>query len=75
VVGDLAEVLVDGQSRDVRLWPPYRLCLGQDLEAGLHDLEVRVTNRMANAYEGAQLPSGLIGPIHLVRRTRIPPTP
>jgi hypothetical protein len=68
-VGDIAEVLVDGSSVGVRMWPPYRLNLGS-VDAGDHTLEIRVTNSMANEYEGMQLPSGLMGPVALVGRTR-----
>ena len=65
-VGDIAEVRLDGASRGVRMWPPYRMRLGRGLPPGLHQLEVRVTNTMANAYEGAQCPSGLMGPVRLI---------
>jgi hypothetical protein len=74
-VGDLAEVLLDGQPCGVRLWAPYRLDLGPAIQPGVHDLEVRVTNSMANAFEGAQLPSGLMGPVHLLPRHHPPTTP
>ena len=48
----------------------YRVPLAGPVAAGRHSLEVRVTNSMANAYEGAQFPSGLIGPVQLVARRR-----
>lgn len=67
-VGDLAEVFVDGEPAGVCLWAPHRLALADDgctLSPGAHQLEVRVTNSMANEYEGAQLPSGLMGPVRL----------
>jgi len=66
-VGDIAEVVVDGRPAGVRMWSPYRLSLGE-LEAAGHHLEVRVTNSMANEYEGAQMPSGLMGPVRLTVR-------
>ena len=65
-VGDIAEVLLDGCTAALRLWAPYRVRLGCRLGPGEHQLEIRVTNTMANAYEGAQLPSGLMGPLALV---------
>ena len=61
-VGDIADVRVDGKPAGTRMWAPYRLDLGT-LTAGRHQLEIRVTNSMANAYEGMQLPSGLMGPV------------
>ena len=69
-VGDIAEALLDGEPAGVRMWAPYRIPLTAPVAAGRHTLEVRVSNSMANAYEGAQLPSGLIGPVQLIIRQR-----
>ena len=69
-VGDIAEALLDGEPAGVRMWAPYRTPLTAPVAAGRHTLEVRVSNSMANAYEGAQLPSGLIGPVQLIIRQR-----
>ena len=69
-VGDIAEALLDGEPAGVCMWAPYRIPLAGPVAAGRHTLEVRVTNSMANAYEGAQLPSGLMGPVHLILRQR-----
>ena len=66
-VGEIAEVLVDGESVGCRMWAPHIVHLGS-LSAGQHLIEVRVTNSMANEYEGMQLPSGLIGPVALIAR-------
>ncbi len=67
-VGDSAAVFLDGRQVGVRMWAPYRVCLGSDLVPGTYRLEVRVTNSMANEYEGSQRPSGLLGPVGLVVR-------
>ena len=69
-VGDIAEVTLDDKPAGVRMWAPYRVLVAGPVNAGRHRLEVRVTNSMANAYEGAQLPSGLMGPVRLVLRRR-----
>jgi hypothetical protein len=66
LVGDIAEVLVDGTSVGSRMWAPHDIYF--EGTAGKHSVEVRVTNSMANSYEGMQLPSGLIGPVNLVAR-------
>ena len=71
-VGDIAEVIVDGTSAGVRMWAPYEVFFTGPATAGRHRIEVRVTNSMANEYEGAQLPSGLIGPVRLILRRRRP---
>jgi len=65
-VGDIAEVFLDGKSRGVRMWAPYRFHLGRRPTSDSVQLEVHVTNSMANEYNGAQMPSGLIGPVRLL---------
>ncbi len=62
-VGDIAEVLINGVVVGVCAWSPYLLRIDGRCRAGLNQLEVRVTNSIANFYEGLQLPSGLIGPV------------
>ena len=42
---------------------------GGDREAGRPRIELRIANTMANAREGIQSPSGLMGPLHLIVRT------
>ena len=71
-VGDIAEVTVDGISAGVRMWAPYEVFFTGPVAAGRHRIEVRVTNSMANEYEGVQIPSGLIGPVRLILRRRRP---
>ena len=46
-------------------WAPYVLPLRGALREGVNHLEVRVTNSMANTFDGRQLPSGLLGPVVL----------
>ena len=70
-VGDIAEVIVDGTSAGVRMWAPYGILL-PPAAAGRHRIEIRVTNSMANEYEGAQCPSGLMGPVQLILKRRRP---
>lgn len=64
-VGDIAEVKVNGQAVGVRVWAPYILPVHGALCPGENLVEVRVTNSLANAYYGRQLPSGLLGPVRL----------
>ena len=70
-VGDIAEVIVDGTSAGARMWAPYEILL-PPAAAGRHRIEIRVTNSMANEYEGAQCPSGLMGPVQLILKRRRP---
>lgn len=65
-VGEIAEVVVNGACAGIRMWSPYRFDTpGSVWRAGANEIEVRVTNSSANAYEGAMRPSGLIGPVAL----------
>jgi hypothetical protein len=64
-VGQIAEVWMNGRHAGVRAWAPYRLEIGALCQPGDNRVIVRVTNSMANRYDGLQLPSGLIGPVTL----------
>ena len=64
-VGDIAEVILNNLTVGVRAWQPYTLALGNVCQEGVNQLQVRVTNSMANKYEGLQKPSGLMRPIVL----------
>jgi len=64
-VGDIAEVRLNNRLVGVRTWAPYILDLGGAGRPGTNRLEVRITNSMANAYNGRQMPSGLLGPVCL----------
>ena len=64
-VGDIAQLFLDGERQGTVMWAPYRLNLGA-LTPGRHAIEVRVTNSMANSYDGRQMPSGLMGPVTLL---------
>jgi hypothetical protein len=64
-VGDIAEVIVNGRALGVRAWAPYVWPLDRVCQAGNNQLEVWVTNSIANRLEGLQRPSGLLGPVHI----------
>ena len=64
-VGEIAEVFINGTHAGVRPWAPYVLPVDGLMVAGRSELEVRVTNSMANEFEGMRLPSGLLGPVVL----------
>jgi hypothetical protein len=61
-VGEIAEYRLDGEVIGVSLWAPHQLQLPAG-RGGMHQIEIHVTNSMANEYDGAQLPAGLIGPV------------
>jgi hypothetical protein len=64
-VGDIADVALNGATLGSRAWAPYMWALDQICQAGDNQLEVRVTNSIANRFEGLQRPSGLIGPVSI----------
>ncbi|MEI7024258.1 glycosylhydrolase-like jelly roll fold domain-containing protein [Paenibacillus sp. y28] len=64
-VHELAEVWVNGESAGVKMWPPYVFDIRPWLKAGDNELRIHVTNALANRYEQAGLPSGLLGPVTL----------
>jgi hypothetical protein len=68
-VGDIAEIGLNEQTVDVLAWAPYITRIDAASQAGVNQLEIRVTNSMANRLEGRQLPSGLLGPV-LLRQAR-----
>lgn len=56
---DTLEVLVNGQSAGVRLWPPYEIEVTSLLQPGENTLELRVANTLVNLLEAVKRPSGL----------------
>ncbi|NMO98034.1 glycosylhydrolase-like jelly roll fold domain-containing protein [Paenibacillus lemnae] len=66
-VHEIMQLSVNGREQGVRMWAPYRYDIGQDLQQGENLLRVTVTNSLANRYDRNSLPSGLIGPVRLIR--------
>lgn len=65
-VGEVAVVAVNGSVAGQSLWGPYGIDTPGSLwQSGANELQVAVTNSAANFYEGALLPSGLMGPVYL----------
>ncbi|GAA2111377.1 glycosylhydrolase-like jelly roll fold domain-containing protein [Actinomadura alba] len=63
-VRDVAEVTVNGKTFDPLLWKPHRQDVTSALHAGRNDIQVRVTNTLANQH-GDHRPAGLLGPVTL----------
>jgi hypothetical protein len=71
LVDDVVEVIVNGWSAGVRLWPPYDVDITDFLCPGENRLELRVANTLINLLEAVERPSGLSGPPRLVPHGRI----
>ncbi len=59
-----AEVWVNGKPLGSRIWPPYRLALGDSLRAGENEIRIRVGNLINPSY-GQPRTSGLLGPVRI----------
>jgi hypothetical protein len=64
---DVVEVVVNGRTAGVRLWPPYEVEITDYLRAGENVVELRVANTLVNLLEAVERPSGLTGPPRIVR--------
>jgi hypothetical protein len=64
---DVVEVVVNGQTAGIRLWPPYEVEITEYLQAGENVLELRVANTLVNLLEAVDRRSGLTGPPRIVR--------
>jgi hypothetical protein len=73
LVGDIAEVALNGTTLGSRAWAPYVWTIGHACRAGDNQLDVWVTNSMANRLEGLQRPSGLLGSVSIRERRRDKP--
>ncbi|MBI2300394.1 MAG: hypothetical protein HYU66_15865 [Armatimonadetes bacterium] len=61
-----AEVSLNGDSLGARLWPPHVFDLTGRLKPDGNELRIRVANLVNNSY-GDPRPSGLLGPVRLMR--------
>jgi len=68
-----AQVWLNGEDLGARLWPPHVFIATGRLKQGANELRIRVANLINNSY-GDPRPSGLLGPIRLMRgRPDLPP--
>ncbi len=77
-VREVMEVKLNGQQAGVRCWPPFELEITDNLKPGPNQIEIAITNTMANRYVliqkpyttgedwGHVVPSGLIDPVEIV---------
>lgn len=63
---ELVRVWINDQEVGLQMWAPYVFTLRDCLRFGDNRLRISVTNSLANRYDQASLPSGLIGPVQLL---------
>ncbi len=63
---ETARVTLNGVTLEPLVWQPYRAEVSKWLRAGRNELQVEVANTNANAFEGRERPSGLLGPVWIV---------
>jgi len=63
---DMIEVWVNGHHAGARPWPPYAVDVSQHIRPGENEIEIRVTNSLANMLMSTPRPSGLLGKARLV---------
>jgi alpha-L-rhamnosidase len=56
---DVLEVVINGSTAGVRLWPPYAVDVTEFVHPGDNEVELRVANTLANLLNGDERPSGL----------------
>ena len=62
-VREIAQVYINGGDAGFKLWKPFSFDLTGLVKEGGNDIEVHVTNSLANRYDQAGLASGLLGPV------------
>lgn len=65
-VRDMVEIVVNGQTAETRLWPPWEADITNLLRIGDNELTLRITNSRANFFEAKRHTSGLIGLVRLL---------
>lgn len=74
LIDDVLEIVVNGQTVGIRLWPPYDIEITPFIHPGANTVELRVANTLVNLLEADPRTSGLAGPPRLVARaTSSPP--
>lgn len=58
---DIVEFIVNGASAGVRPWTPFEMDITPLVKPGPNNMELRITNSLANAQLSEPQPSGLIG--------------
>lgn len=64
-VHDIAKLYINHREIGVKMWGPYAFEIFNYVNEGHNVLTVEVTNSLANRYNQADLPSGMLGPVTL----------
>lgn len=64
---ELVQLWVNEQKVGTKMWAPYDFDITDFVEDGENKLTIKVTNSKANEMDQLSLPSGLIGPVQIVK--------
>lgn len=65
-VHEIAELIINNQVIDVRMWAPYQFDISGMLHEGENTLKINVSNTPANKLEKKKLASGIFGAVRLL---------
>ncbi len=63
VVLETAQITINDKKLEPMVWQPYRVEITAFLQEGSNKLLIEIANTNANAFEGRERPSGLLGPV------------
>lgn len=59
---------MNGKPAGVKMWRPYLFDITDFIRHGRNELEIAVTNTLANSMSKIELTSGLIGPVEILSK-------
>lgn len=64
-LSDMAEIFVNEQAADIRVWQPWEADITDFVKKGTNTLSIKITNTMANVFDKEPRKSGLTGRVRL----------
>ena len=65
---DIAEFFVNDENVGTKAWAPYTVDITNSIKSGKNDIEIRITNTMANMIQGKVVKSGILGDVRIFIR-------
>ena len=64
-VHELVHININTRDAGFRMWAPYKFDVTPYLRDGKNQIQIEVTNSLANKMDGEEMPSGMLGPVSL----------